>query len=346
MHTDNGAGDGHYPFSFSGSGYEYFKIWIVNILLTIITLGIYSAWAKVRTNQYFYRNTRLADAGFDYHAKPLAILKGRLIAIAALTLYSTINYFLPLLGLALALLFAVLIPWIIVKALAFNMRYTSYRNIRFDFRQNYRQAIIVYILIGLLMVLSFGLLYPFYRHAATRFLVTNTVYGRTPLRFDASVEGFFRGYVFAFISVFGFVLAAGVLAALIYFLDMPGAIIPVVFSVGFIAGYVFMFAYIEANISNITFDGISTAGEADVCRLSSDLKVGHIFWLYVSNTLFVFVTLGIFIPWAKVRLVQYKLSRLQLQAAQGLDHFVAGQVEQSSALGEQVGEVFDVDIGL
>ena len=51
--------------TFTGSGGEYFKIWIVNLLLTIVTLGIYSAWAKVRRNEYFYRHTRLAGAGFD-----------------------------------------------------------------------------------------------------------------------------------------------------------------------------------------------------------------------------------------------------------------------------------------
>jgi len=41
-------------FEFRGDGMEYFKIWIVNILLTILTLGIYSAWATVRNNRYFY----------------------------------------------------------------------------------------------------------------------------------------------------------------------------------------------------------------------------------------------------------------------------------------------------
>ncbi|MET2872051.1 DUF898 family protein, partial [Exiguobacterium profundum] len=57
---------------FIGSGSEYFRIWIVNLLLTIVTLGIYSAWAKVRTLQYFYRNTQLAGSSFDYHGSPIA----------------------------------------------------------------------------------------------------------------------------------------------------------------------------------------------------------------------------------------------------------------------------------
>ena len=70
------------PFRFTGNGGEYFRIWIVNLFLSIITLGIYSAWAKVRRNRYFYGNTRLGNAGFDYLADPKAILRGRLIAVA------------------------------------------------------------------------------------------------------------------------------------------------------------------------------------------------------------------------------------------------------------------------
>ena len=52
-------------FTFTGTAREYFGIWIVNVLLTIITLGVYSAWAKVRRQRYFYGNTWLAGANFD-----------------------------------------------------------------------------------------------------------------------------------------------------------------------------------------------------------------------------------------------------------------------------------------
>jgi len=71
-------------FAFSGSGAEYFRIWIVNLLLTVVTLGIYSAWAKTRRLQYFYRNTRLADASFDFRGDPKAILRGRILAVLLL----------------------------------------------------------------------------------------------------------------------------------------------------------------------------------------------------------------------------------------------------------------------
>ncbi|POF47043.1 DUF898 family protein, partial [Vibrio vulnificus] len=62
---------------FKGQGGEFFGIWIVNILLSVITLGIYSAWAKVRTKRYFYGNTFIAGDNFEYHAQPMQLLKGR-----------------------------------------------------------------------------------------------------------------------------------------------------------------------------------------------------------------------------------------------------------------------------
>ncbi len=76
------------PLHFNGNGAEYFGIWIVNLLLTIVTLGIYSAWAKVRRLQYFYRHTELAGSSFDFHGSPIRILIGRLIALAMLIAYN------------------------------------------------------------------------------------------------------------------------------------------------------------------------------------------------------------------------------------------------------------------
>src|SRR5271154_4899674 len=73
---------------FTGSGAEYFGIWIVNLLLTIVTLGIYSAWAKVRRLKYFYRHTELAASSFDFHGSPIRILIGRLLALAMLIGYN------------------------------------------------------------------------------------------------------------------------------------------------------------------------------------------------------------------------------------------------------------------
>ncbi|MGI9330977.1 MAG: DUF898 family protein, partial [Gammaproteobacteria bacterium] len=127
-------------FSFSGSASDYFRIWIVNLCLTIVTLGIYSPWAKVRRNKYLYGHSHLAGASFDYHARPAAILKGRLIAIAMLAVYLVTSAVAPLFSLVIGLLIALAVPWLLVRSRMFAMHNTSYRNVRFRFPPIYKQA--------------------------------------------------------------------------------------------------------------------------------------------------------------------------------------------------------------
>ena len=95
-------------FEFRGNAKEWFGIWIVNLLLSIVTIGIYSAWAKVRTKKYFYNHTYVEGRNFDYHATGKQILIGRLIIIAAIVILQVITVVLPFVGVPLivGLLFA------------------------------------------------------------------------------------------------------------------------------------------------------------------------------------------------------------------------------------------------
>lgn len=123
------------PFSFEGSGGEFFRIWIVNIALTILTLGVYSAWAKVRTNRYFYANTYLNDSNFEYNAEPKRILIGRVIVVSLYALFIIFFKYLAMMEVALsiALIALLAMPWLIRQAVSFKLRNTSYRNVPFRY---------------------------------------------------------------------------------------------------------------------------------------------------------------------------------------------------------------------
>jgi uncharacterized protein DUF898 len=108
-------------FAFTGSGPEYFRIWIVNVLLSVMTLGIYSAWAKVRTQRYFYRHTRVAGASFDYHGRPLAILKGRIVSVVLFGGYYIANIVSPEAGAVAFLVLVALLPWLVMRSLKFRL---------------------------------------------------------------------------------------------------------------------------------------------------------------------------------------------------------------------------------
>lgn len=127
-------------FLFHGTGSEYFRIWIVNLLLTLLTLGIYSAWAKVRRMQYFYENTELMGARFGYHADPKKVLKGRVLAIAAIAGFYLLAYFFPVLEPFGSVIWVALLPALLSLALYFRLRNTSYRGLRFSFSGTLRQG--------------------------------------------------------------------------------------------------------------------------------------------------------------------------------------------------------------
>src|SRR6266540_1202001 len=153
---------GAVSLKFTGKAGEYFRIWIINICLSVVTLGIYSAWAKVRRKRYFYGNTLLDDAAFDYLADPKAILKGRIVVVAAFAVYSVAGQINPLAGLLLALVFLGVLPWLVIRALRFNAVNSAHRNVRFGFRPGYGEMVRLLTLPVVLVPLTLGLLYPYY----------------------------------------------------------------------------------------------------------------------------------------------------------------------------------------
>ncbi|MFT8211702.1 MAG: YjgN family protein [Symbiopectobacterium sp.] len=151
--SDNiSQGNGKHAVVFHGKSGEYFLIWLVNALLTVITLGIYSAWATVRTRRYFYGNTEINGDRFDYHAEPIQILKGRIIVIGALALFYLLLMVAPLVGMAVLLAFAALLPLLIIRNWRYNAIMTSYRGVRFNYLGTVKSAYWAFLAVPLLMV--------------------------------------------------------------------------------------------------------------------------------------------------------------------------------------------------
>ena len=60
----------------------------------------------------------------------------------------------------------------------------------------------------------------------------------------------------------------------------------------------------------------------------------------------VVITLGIYIPWAMVRVTKYQLESVRLLPASDLQEFTAAEPEAVGAIGEEAAAVFDFDIAL
>ncbi len=322
---------------FSGQGGEFFKIWIVNIFLSIVTLGIYSAWAKVRNTQYFYGNTTIDGASFNYTAKPMTILKGRLIAVGVFIVYSIIGQVYPPAAAVLALAFLPVIPWLVSRSLAFNARNSMYRNIRFNFTGGYGDALKTFLLWPLIIIPTFGLALPFIWYKQSCFFVNHSAYGTTPFEFHAAVKAYYRIFLIA-LGILLVPVAAMVAIGIATDLLVVASVAPFLF----IPVYLVLFGYFNAAMGNLYFNSTTISEH----QFTSALEGKKLVWIYFSNTIAIVFTLGLFIPWAQVRMTRYRAECLQLKVKGSLDRFVAAEQKSVSALGEQMGEVFDFDVSV
>lgn len=124
-------------FLFQGSGKGYFVVWLVNILLTLITLGLYLPWALVRARRYFYANTDLDGARFSYHATGSSIFIGWLCLLALYVIFFiNVMYQNMVLQLCMIGLFLLFFPWLITQGLRYQMLMTEINGVRFNFYAN------------------------------------------------------------------------------------------------------------------------------------------------------------------------------------------------------------------
>jgi len=71
-------------FAFTGTWKEFLPIALTNLLLTIVTLGIYRFWAKARERQYFWSRTRMIDDHLEWTGTGKEMFLGFLMVFLAL----------------------------------------------------------------------------------------------------------------------------------------------------------------------------------------------------------------------------------------------------------------------
>lgn len=337
-----------YPFRFTGEAGEYFKIWIVNITLTVLTLGIYSAWAKVRTQRYFYGNTWLDDSPFEYLADPLTILKGRLLAVALFLVYWVATNFFPVFALLLFPIFLLAFPWIISRTLAFRARNSAYRNLRFNFSGSYGDAAKAFMLWPLLVPFTFGLIWPYVHFKQSGMMVDNSQYGEESFQFGAEPKEFYLIYVIAMFVMMGMPFAIAIMGGLTGFSSSEegeGGIAMVMMALTFLVPvllYYFVYVFVMTRITNLIY----SSSQVGCARLKSELNVLELMWIYFSNAVAIALSVGLLVPWARIRLARYRAAHTYLLADAELDNFQAGEADALSAAGEEVTNIFDVDVSI
>lgn len=347
--ADTKPADGAAAFEFTGNASEYFKIWIVNLLLTIVTFGVYAAWAKVRNRRYFYANTRIMGHAFNYTGNPVRILIGNLIVVGMAVVYFTSGAISPFLLLGVIVLFLGLAPWLVVKSLSFNARNSTYRGLRFAFDGRYGQAAKVFLWLPVASVFTLYLLFPWVMRRQKQFVVDRHRYGGTPFAFSGLTPDLYKifGLTMLFflplLVVYGGIIGAAVAAKASG--GAPGAMMGVwglLFLPAMIAA-ILGGVFFRAKLFNYVWNHVALGRH----RFAAQMSVKGLLGLQIVNALAVAFSLGMLYPWAKVRQMEFTLKSLQFLPQDSIDDLVGGgPVADESAVGEAAADYFDFDIGL
>ena len=340
------------PFEFTGKAKEFFGIWFSNLLLSILTLGIYSAWAKVRRRRFFLGHTLIGGHRFDYHADPKVILKGRAIVVSVLVVMSLVSELSTVLSGTSLVLLMLALPWLANRSLRFNARMTSFRNVRFDFSGTYGKSLLAFVLFPLLGLLSLGLLQPFATRYSGRYLAMNYSYGEAKLESDPQLKRLYKGFFQAFsIILIPFVVLLGIVAQHDWDLERL-VLVPIDGATGWlidfspfaliIALYLAFFHY-RAVARNSILGSLSISR---VHQLKSEISGFRLAWIVLSNSLLTLSSFGLLQPWGAVRRWRYETESLQLIPGGSLDEF-SGKIQPAEGvIGSEYTDLQDIDVGI
>jgi len=343
------GGQWRLPLRFVGSGSEYFRIWIANLLLTLLTVGLYYPFAKVRRQRYFHGATEVGGFPLSYHADPWSVLRGHGVVAAMFLAYGAATLLSPVAALLVLVGFGLAWPALWHSSLRFRLANTGWRGLRLQFhgtRQGAYRAFAPGIMLAVLVVaagtlvqaegpvaakradpgpnaavagllpLVMGLAFPALLWRLRRYQHAHYGLAGEQTRFGVPMSAFY-GVTFraGFIATaVGLAAAVGAYSVMVGFGALEGG------KGG--TGRLMLMALVLVGVVVLAYQGVVgpymtarlqnlvwNGTRSDHLRFESDLGFGALLGLSLRNWLLVLCTLGLYLPFAAVA-----MARMRLQA--------------------------------
>jgi uncharacterized membrane protein YjgN (DUF898 family) len=310
-----------YGARFVGMGNDYFEIALINWLLVLVTLGLFTAWARMRTYRFFHSSTWLGEHEFRFTGEAWPLFKGILLAavlLAAMQITVWLAFELlaePVVVTALAVVYALLLDYLghyaYFQSRRYRFAYTTYREIHFQLLGSPTEFAVGAFVRSIGMVLTLGLLYPLYQNYVYKSIYNNLCYGNLRFRYTGDDDEYMRTVIP------GFILALLTLG-IYYFWWYPR-----------VYGYFVDHLYVE-----------------DSRVQTSMISPGELFKLHAGNFALAVFTLGLGTPFVAVRTAHFFVSRICLEGQLDLDDAVQSYRHGASTFGEGLVEEMDLDVDL
>ena len=305
-----------YPLSFKGTGSAFFGITIVNLLLSVITLGLYYPWAKARTLQYLYGATEFDSSRFEFHGTGKEMFKGFIKAIIIFTLiyaglFAAIYFQQPIIGFVWFYLgLMLIIPLAIHGSYKYRMSRTSWRGIRFGYRGNRKEFMLLFFKDLFFTIISLGIYGAWFSMNLRNYILRNIRFGDAQFNYRGNGGEYFvlniKGYFFT------------------------------IFTLG-----IYMFWW-QKNLFTYYIDRLSLHHDNNSIQFKSTATGGDFFGLTVVNFLIMVFSLGIAYPWVITRSLHFIFSKIETTGDIDTDKLVQTENSFTDATGEDLSDMLDL----
>jgi uncharacterized membrane protein YjgN (DUF898 family) len=302
--------------TFKGSGGDYFGIVIVNLLLTIVTLGLYYPWAKARQLQYLYGNTEMEESRFAFHGTGKEMFKGFIKAFVYLVLiYGTLTVSIrmghPVIGLVVFYIgFLAILPFAIHGANRYRWSRTSWRGIRFGYRGNRSEFVVLFFKNLFLAIITLGIYGAWMQMNLRNYILCNVRFGSASFQYKGDGWEYFK-------------------------LNFKGYL-ATVFTLG-----IYMFWW-QANIFRYYIDNLELTQDDKSYTLRSTATGGNFFGLIFVNLLIFVFTLGIGYSWIVTRTLSFVFEHVEILGNVDLNALAQTEEEYKDATGEDMADFLDL----
>ncbi|MFK8008114.1 MAG: YjgN family protein [Saprospiraceae bacterium] len=303
----------HHNFSFSGQGSRYFGIWAVNIILTVLTLGLYYPWAKAAIRRFLWNETSLDGDPFVYHGTGKEMFKGFIMAYGLIFCMILMVYLFPMAVILFYIGLILLGPIAIFGAWRYRLSRTSWRGIFFSFRGNLTDFVKLYLKNLFLTIFTLGIYGSWMRVNIMTYLMSHSQFGQYRLDFRGSGG-----------ELFGINLGGIILSIITLYIYLPWYI---------------------ANSFNFTINNIEVEQEDEsVYNLKSTLSGGNTFYVIFTNLLMLMFTFGLAFPWVAMRTQKLFTESVNVPEEVDLENLQQDADDYRNATGDDLLDILDIDI--
>lgn len=192
METANLPSEVHsIPLKYSGNGNELALLLLKNLFLTIITFGIYHAWARTNFRRYVWGHVSFLGDRAAYTGTGEELFRGwiKLLGIF-LVGYIVIRVggtAIPFINLLILPIYGLIFALAAYSGLRYRMSRTVWRQIRFGVDKNKeltKEYLKLYYWNWFLTLITFGFFYPWFKNRVRKFLTDKCRFGSEYFYFD------------------------------------------------------------------------------------------------------------------------------------------------------------------